>query len=88
MDFSPPGSSVHAISQATILEWAAISFPQGIFSPEGLNLVPPALAGGFFTTEPPLLGTGFYKRPSVKLVVIQILYILFFKIHLFGRTGF
>ena len=26
MDFSLPGSSVHGISQARLLEWAAISF--------------------------------------------------------------
>ena len=26
MDYSPPGSSVHGISQARILEWVAISF--------------------------------------------------------------
>ena len=26
MDYSPPGSSVHGIFQARILEWAAISF--------------------------------------------------------------
>ena len=26
MDCSPPGSSVHEISQARILEWVAISF--------------------------------------------------------------
>jgi len=26
MDCSPPGSSVHRISQARILEWVAISF--------------------------------------------------------------
>ena len=26
MDHSPPGSSVHRISQARILEWVAISF--------------------------------------------------------------
>ena len=30
-DCSPPGSSVHGISQARILEWVAISFPRGIF---------------------------------------------------------
>ena len=29
MDCSPPGSSVHGISQARILEWAAISFSRG-----------------------------------------------------------
>ena len=42
MDCSPPGSSVHRISQARILEQVAISL-----SPESLGL-----AGGFFTTEP------------------------------------
>ena len=26
MDYSPPGSSVHGILQASILEWVAISF--------------------------------------------------------------
>ena len=26
MDYSPPGSSIHGISQARILEWAAIAF--------------------------------------------------------------
>ena len=29
MDSRPPGSSVHGISQATILEWVAISFSRG-----------------------------------------------------------
>ena len=29
MDCSLPGSSVHEISQARILEWVAISFPRG-----------------------------------------------------------
>ena len=29
MDFSPPGSSVHGLLQAKILEWVAISFSRG-----------------------------------------------------------
>ena len=29
MDCSPPGSSVHGISQARVLEWVAISFSRG-----------------------------------------------------------
>ena len=29
LDCSPPGSSVHRISQARILEWVVISFPRG-----------------------------------------------------------
>ena len=35
MDCSPPGSSVHGISQARILEWVAIF--QGIFPTQGSN---------------------------------------------------
>ena len=31
MDCIPPGSSVHGISQATILEWVAISYSRGSF---------------------------------------------------------
>ena len=37
MDCSPPGSSVHGISQARILEWNAFFLLQGIFLTQGLN---------------------------------------------------
>ena len=37
-DGSPPGSSVHGIFQAGILEWVAIFPLQGIFPSQGLNL--------------------------------------------------
>ena len=33
MDCSPPGSSVHVISQARMLEWVAISFSRGSSQP-------------------------------------------------------
>ena len=33
MDFSPPSSSIHGISQARILEWVAISFSRGSSRP-------------------------------------------------------
>ena len=52
MDSSPPGSSVHGISQARILEWVAISFSRASSRPRDQTHVP-CLAGGFFTTEPP-----------------------------------
>ena len=42
MDCTPPGSSVHGILQARILEWIAISFFRGIFPTQGLN---PCLLG-------------------------------------------
>ena len=52
MDCSPPGSSVHGISQARILEWVATSSQRDLPDP-GIDLASPALAGRFFTTEPP-----------------------------------
>ena len=55
MDCSPPASSTYEIFQARILEWVAISIP-GDLSDLGIeptSPVSPALAGGFFTTEPP-----------------------------------
>ena len=55
VDCSPPGSSVHGISQARVLEWVAISCSRGSSRPRDRtsSLASPALAGGFFTTEPP-----------------------------------
>ena len=40
MDHSPPGSSVHGILKAGILEWVVMP-----------SRMSPALAGGFFTTD-------------------------------------
>ena len=51
MDCSPPGSSVHGILQAGILEWVAISSCRGS-AYLGIKQSP-ALAGRFFITEPP-----------------------------------
>ena len=51
-DGSPPGSSVHGISQARMLEGVAISSSRGSSDP-GIELVFPALASRFLTTEPP-----------------------------------
>ena len=39
MDCSLPGSSVHGIFQARILEWVAISFSRGSFQPRDRNCV-------------------------------------------------
>ena len=52
MGCSLPGSSVHGISQARILEWISISFSRDILD-WGIEPASPALAGRFFTTEPP-----------------------------------
>ena len=55
MDCSPPGSPVHGILQARILEWGAISFSRRSSYPgiEPTAPVSPVSAGGFFTTVPP-----------------------------------
>ena len=52
IDCSPPGSTVHGILQARILEWINISFSRGPFLPRDWTHVS-CLAGRFFTTEPP-----------------------------------
>ena len=53
MDRSLPGSSVHGILQARILEWVAIPFFRATSQLRDQTRVSasPALAGGFFTTE-------------------------------------
>ena len=38
MDSSPPGSSVHRILQARILEWVAISFSKGSVTEEKIEV--------------------------------------------------
>ena len=51
MDCCPPGSSVHGILQARVLEWVTNlqGFPNlGI---KTVSLMSPALAGEFFTTS-------------------------------------
>jgi len=53
MDCSPPGSSVHGIFQARILEWIAIPSPGDLpnSGTEPESLMSPALTGGSFTTS-------------------------------------
>ena len=52
MDCSPPGSSVHGLLQARILEWIAIPFFRGSFWP-GFELRSPALQADSLPSEPP-----------------------------------
>ena len=59
MDCSPPGSSVHGILQARILEWVAIPSSGDLPDP-GIKPRSPALSaleGGFFTTSAPWVKT-------------------------------
>ena len=52
IDGSPPGSSVHGISRAKY--WSGLPFSSSEDLPNpGIKPASPALAGGFFTAEPP-----------------------------------
>ena len=48
MDCSLPGSLVHGIFQAKVLEWTAISFSRGSYQPRDRTWVS-CIAGRFFT---------------------------------------
>ena len=51
MDYSPPGSSIHGISQEY---WSGLPFPSAGDLPDpAIEPMSPELAGGLFTIEPP-----------------------------------
>ena len=66
MDCSLPGSSVHGIFPARILEWVAIYFSRGSWRPKDWTQVSyiACIAGIFFTNEPP--ENPFKKWPTWK----------------------
>ena len=51
MDYSPPGSSVHGILQARILEWGAFPPPGDLPDPEIEPVSPVFCIGSLFTTS-------------------------------------
>ena len=53
MDCSPPGSSIHGIFQARILEWVAISLSRRIPPNPGIEPRSPALEADSLLCEPP-----------------------------------
>ena len=75
VDYSPPGSSVHGILQARILEWIAIPFSRGSFCPKGRTQVS-CIADRFFifwaTMEAPTYTVEFcfifVARASIDLI--------------------
>ena len=73
MDCSPPGSSVHGILQARVLEGLPCLPPEDLPNPgiEPVSLTSPALAGGFFTTSTiiPVHPQNFSHLPKLKLCV-------------------
>ena len=75
MDCSPPGPSVHGISQVGTLEWVAISFFRESSWPRDQTHVS-CLPGRFFTTEP----SGKARRQ-----IVQSFFSLAFIVWLFQR---
>ena len=73
MDCGPPGSSVHGILQARILEWGCHALLQRIFPTQRRNphLMSSALASRFFTTSVTweALQWGLKKKKSWSLEV-------------------
>ena len=64
---SPPGSSVHRILQARILEWVVMPSSRGSSQPQGSNrqsFMSPALVSGFFTTSTTWKAPGDWTRIS------------------------
>jgi len=67
LDGSLPGSSVHGISQARILEWVAILFFRELPNP-GIKPLSPTLAGRFFTAES--LGSPYWIRAHPNYLIL------------------
>ena len=66
MDCSLPGSSVHRIFQARILEWVATSYPRDLPDPgiKPVSLVSLALASGFFIISTTWEASYIYTHPQ------------------------
>ena len=79
MDCRPPGSSVHRILPARILEWVAISFSRGSSQPRDRTCVS-SLVGRFFTTELP--GKLIWNI-TVPTIFISVKPPIFGKVHIF-----
>ena len=69
VDYSWTGSSVHAISQARIMEWVAISFSKGSSQSRDQTCVS-CIASVFFTAEPP--GEPQYDRQRCNHLKAQL----------------
>ena len=76
LDYSPPGSSVHGILQARILEWVAMLFSRRPSQTRVWTSVF-CITGGFFTAEPPealLINKNFSSRKWIEKRLFRWLY--------------
>ena len=73
MDCNPPGSPVHGISQARVLEWVAVFSSRGSSWPRDWTPVS-CISGAFFTTGPPgKPDSVMYKHLSILFQCFSIL---------------
>ena len=79
--YSPPGSSVHGILQARILEWVAISFSRGSSQPRDQTWVS-HMAGRLFTQTDSRVWT-WKKMPFNKAEKKTTLQIVYKSFHIF-----
>ena len=82
MDSSAPGSAIHGIFQARILEWAAISFSRGSSQPRDRTWVSCIADRRFLPSEPPgkpREGWGFSKFLIWAYVICEIRFELLWK---------
>ena len=87
VDSSPPGSSVHGILQARILEWVAISFSRGSSQPGS-----PALQAGALSSKPPRKAIYVLNFKILELAIkclssLSLPFIIYFcgMLHLFAQ---
>ena len=76
VDYKPPGSSVHEVLQARILEWVAIPFSRGSSWPRDQTQVS-CIAGRFFTIWATRATHHIYV-PIIYVVILRSLHVLFF----------
>jgi len=84
MDCSPPGSSVHGILQARILEWVAIPFSRRSSWPRDQIQVS-CIAAHSLSSEPP--GKPFYKSCSNVTFFIRLTLMILFKLSSFSQLS-
>ena len=72
MDCSPPGSSILGIFQAIVLGWVAIPSP-GDRPDLGIESASPALAGIFFTTQPPRKPWKVCRQPYYEVCEVEVI---------------
>ena len=92
MGYSPPGSSVHGISQARILEWVAISFSRGSSRPRDwtrISCIGRQILYHWATWEAPITSATFNCLTSLFLKCFFFFYFMkllshfWYSLHLF-----